>query len=640
MSATAPQSDYTASNIRVLKGLEAPRKRPGMYIGDTGVKGLHHCLWEIVDNAIDEAMAGYCTQVEIVLHTDGSAEVRDNGRGIPVDIHPEEGISAATLAMTTLHAGGKFEGTSYKTSGGLHGVGASVVNALSTRFEMRITRDGSLWGQDFVNGGTPVAALDRIRAAKGHGTQIRFWPDAEIFQDTTEFEYTRVAERLKTSAYLNPGLTLILTDERSGQSETWSFAQFADILDSLGADQGMALTPSVAGNRTVETAKGPVQVFVAMRYHDSENTVLSTFANNITTPFGGTHEAGFRSALLRSINVYGQQEGLLKDPLTAEDVREGLVAAVAVRLGEPRFEGQTKEKLSNPEANGAVAQTLNALLQTFFEENPKLAKLVVQKGQLAAKAREAARKARDLVQVKRKDILSSTSLPGKLADCQEKDPALSELYLVEGDSAGGSAKQGRDRRTQAILPLKGKTLNAHRADLVKVFASAEVKNIVQALGCGAGSSFDIARARYHKIILMTDADVDGAHINTLLLTLLHNHMPGLITAGYVYLAQPPLYRATKGKQSHYLRDDAALAEFQASHAGDWQVQRFKGLGEMNPEQLWETTMNPVTRRLAQVVYGAGGAPEAHPVFEMLMGDEVPPRRAFIEENARFAEIDL
>lgn len=638
---------YDSSQIRVLHGLEAVRKRPGMYIGDTGKQGFHHCLAEIIDNSVDEHMAGFCSSIIVRLYKDGSASVRDNGRGIPVDVHAEEGVSAATLVLTVLHAGGKFENESgesaYKTSGGLHGVGASVVNALSSRLKLLVAREGYYWSQEFTDGGNPVAPLSRGEATDLHGTMIRFWPDMEIFRPEDgeaplSFDREIIAKTLSTRAHLNPGLSITLHDERDDSKQTWKAESFVDILDDLSPHTSQP----VFGPLSASENSGDVQVMVAMRVHAERKSVIGSYANNIVTPQGGTHEAGFRSALLRAFNVYAKNNNLVKEPLTAEDVQEGLVAAVSVRLTEPRFSGQTKEKLANTECSGAVSTVVYQMLMKHFEENPKDAKNVISRAALAARARAAAEKAREMVE--RKTPLSMGGLPGKLADCQESDPAVCELYIVEGDSAGGSAKQGRDRKFQAILPLKGKPLNVQKVDsAARAMKSEEIGNILTVLGCGALTAFDVEKLRYHKVIIMTDADVDGAHISTLLITLFHKFTPQLIADGHLYVAMPPLYRVRKGKGDiHWIQDDAALDAFFADRPKEgWDVQRFKGLGEMNPEQLWETTMSPETRRLMLVEYSSGGSPEDdEPVFELLMGPEVPPRRAFIEENAVFAEVDV
>jgi DNA gyrase subunit B len=657
MSETQTMPSYDGSQIKILEGLEAVRKRPGMYIGDTGKKGFHHCGWEIVDNSIDEHMGGHCDRIEVTLHSDGSLSVKDNGRGIPVDIHPTAGIATATVVMTVLHAGGKFENetgqSAYKTSGGLHGVGASVVNALSTRFEMTIERDGGKFTQTFLDGGKPDGELKRVGSSKEHGTTIRFWLDRSIFkieegEEIPEFDAGIISKSLSTRAHLNPGLAIIFNDEKAGTASEWRADSFAEILDVVSDNRSTPVLPALSSVETVETKAGNVDVMVAFRVHGERASSIMSFANNIITPQGGTHDAGFRSAMLRAYNKYAEDNKLTKEPFIAEDVREGLVAAVSVRITEPRFAGQTKDKLANTECNGAVSSVTYQLLMKYFEEHPKEAKLVIARAERAAKARNAAEKARDMVE--RKNPLQIGTLPGKLADCQEEDPSLCELYLVEGDSAGGSAKQGRDRKTQAILPLKGKPLNVWKLDdIAKGLKSEEIQNIIQVLGCGAGPSFDLAKLRYHKIIIMTDADVDGAHIVTLLLTLFHSYAPGLIESGHVFIGMPPLYRVSKGKgDPHWIIDDNALEEFFATHGGKegWDVQRFKGLGEMNPEQLWDTSMDPAKRKLKRVTYpeydaeGGTGKSQSDNVFELLMGDEVPPRRAFIEERAGFANLDV
>jgi DNA gyrase subunit B len=648
---------YDGSQIKILEGLEAVRKRPGMYIGDTGKKGYHHCLWEIVDNSIDEHMGGHCDRIEVTLYADGSASVRDNGRGIPVDKHPTAGISTATVVMTVLHAGGKFENetgqSAYKTSGGLHGVGASVVNALSSKMYMEIERDGGKFAQTFVGGGKPESALKRIGSSSAHGTFVQFWLDRSIFkieedEPVPEFDHEIISRSLSTRAHLNPGLTIVFNDEKTGRASEWRADSFSEILDVISDNRSTPVLPAMSSVESVETKAGNVDVMVAFRVHAERQSAIMSFANNIITPQGGTHDAGFRSAILRAYNKYADDNKLIKEPLIADDVREGLVAAIAVRITEPRFAGQTKDKLANTECNGAVSSVTYQVLMKFFEEHPKEAKLAIARAERAARARAAAERARDLVE--RKNPLQVGTLPGKLADCQEEDPSLCELYLVEGDSAGGSAKQGRDRKCQAILPLKGKPLNVWKLDdVAKGLKSEEIQNIIQVLGCGAGPSFDLAKLRYHKIIFMTDADVDGSHIVTLLLTLFHSYAPGLIENGHVYIGMPPLYRVSKGKgDPHWIIDDNALDEFFATHGGKdgWSVQRFKGLGEMNPEQLWETTMDPARRKLKRVAYpehsaeGGTGKSQSDSVFELLMGDEVPPRRAFIEERAGFANLDI
>jgi DNA gyrase subunit B len=640
------ENNYSGSSIKVLKGLEAVRKRPGMYIGDTGTKGYHHCLWEIVDNSVDEHMGGHCNKIDVTLHTDGSASVRDFGRGIPVDIHKEEGISAATVVMTVLHAGGKFENengeSAYKTSGGLHGVGASCVNALSSRFEMDIWRDGAHWSQVFSEG-IPLDTLARLEDSKEHGTQIRFYLDRTIFKDEDgetrpDFDEAIIMKSLATRAFLNPGLTINYTNEITGTSKTWLSDSFIDILDEIGSNRSETVMHAITFNDKVSTDNGDVEVMVALRYQKDRDNIIASFANNITTPQGGTHENGFRMALHRVINRYGEEKNILKEAVLMEDIREGLTAAVSVRVTEPRFAGQTKEKLANSECTKAVSQTTQKFIETFFEENPNIAKGVVQRAMLAAKAREAGEKARATVE--RKSVLSLGGLPGKLADCQSGDPIECELYIVEGDSAGGSAKQGRDRKFQAILPLKGKPLNVQKTDdVTRGLKSEEIQNIAQVIGCGVGGAFDLEKLRYHKIVIMTDADVDGAHITTLLLTLFHKFTPELIQNGHVYAAMPPLYRVSKGRgEPSWIANDQALEDFFLDkNRNQWDVQRFKGLGEMNPEQLWDTTMNPLTRSLMQVQYE--DFDNENPTFELLMGDEVAPRRAFIEERAGYANVD-
>jgi DNA gyrase subunit B len=655
-------NDYSEGSIKVLKGLEAVRKRPGMYVGDSGVKGLHHCLWEIIDNSVDEAVGGYGDRIIVTLHEDHSASVLDEGRGIPVGLHPEENISSATLAVTVLHAGGKFGGedSAYKRSGGLHGVGASVTNALSSRFEMRIWREGKVWEQSFNNGGHPEASLAAVAEQGRHktGTYIRFWPDTTIFQDVdrdengvdtvTFYRINRdtVAQRLELLSYLNPGVEFVLKEEsiENGTTETrWKAASFVGYIDVM-ANRLNADTPVVDAmtfEKNVESPKGSVYVRVALRPFEGDAGAIDSFVNNIRTPGGGTHEAGFKSALLRALNQYGTDNHLLKQPLTADDVREGLLAAVLVRLDEPKFEGQTKENLGNKEAMGAVNSATYQYLMKTMEENPRMAKDWISRTLRASKAREAAKRAREQVN-QTKEAGLGFRLPGKLADCQERDPVLTELFLVEGDSAGGSAKQARNRAIQAILSLKGKILNTHRADHSAVYKNDEVNAIVMATGCGVGQNLDLSKLRYHKIIIMTDADVDGSHIKTLLAALFHNHAPALIENGHIYVAMPPLYKIKKGKKSLYIQDDKALEEFfkQGNVAAEWEIQRFKGLGEMDPDELWETTMDPDRRTLGRLCYSSGGTEEDALVFDVLMGEEVPPRRAFIEENSWKAHIDV
>lgn len=640
-------NDYTGESIKVLKGLEAVRKRPGMYIGGVDSNGYHHCLWEVIDNSIDEAMAGFCDLIKVDLNKDGSVSVEDNGRGIPVDIHPEEGVSAATLVVTELHAGGKFEndseGSGYKASGGLHGVGVSVVNALSSYFKMEIWRDGFEWVQEFEKGGQPLYPLKKVKKSNKRGTKITFKLDDSIFKSEDgsplSFDLEKVKASLETRAYLNPGLAIELKDSVSGTDFSWNVNSFVEILKTFSSKKLNYIIPPLSSESSVTTDKGGVEVSIALVYHDQRDSLVKSYCNNIYTPYGGTHESGFRSALLRAINAYGQkQKGLLKEPLTADDVKEGLFAAISVRVIEPQFSGQTKDKLMNSECNGAVSSVTYQMLMRFFEENPKEAKGLIKRALLASKAREAAERARATVE--RKSPLALGGLPGKLADCAEKDPKKSEIYIVEGDSAGGSAKQGRNRHFQAILPLKGKILNVQKKeDIAKAIKSKEIQSILKVLGCGSLNSFNIENLRYHKIIIMTDADVDGEHITTLLLTFFNKFMPGLIEGGHVYMAMPPLYRLKKGKDEVvWISNDEELSEFfKEQDASKWEVQRFKGLGEMNPEQLWSTTMNPETRGLIRLNYEDDFDDE---IFELLMGSEVPPRRKFIEDNADMAMVDL
>ncbi|RMG68392.1 MAG: DNA topoisomerase (ATP-hydrolyzing) subunit B [Calditrichaeota bacterium] len=623
-------SDYSAENIQILKGLEAVRRRPAMYIGDVTSRGLHHLVYEIVDNSIDEAMAGFCSEVTVTIHPDESITVEDDGRGIPVDTHREMNKSALEVIMTTLHAGGKFDKSSYKVSGGLHGVGASVVNALSTWCEVEVHRDGFIWRQRYERG-VPVTPVEKVGKTRKTGTRTTFLPDAEIFKKV-KFNRDTLASRLRDLAFLNKGLKIRLVDERDGSEEVFHYKggliEFVRYLDE---------------NRTplhkpiyIEDEKEGVQVEIAFEYNDSFSENIFTYCNNVNTIEGGTHLVGFKSALTRTLNNYGSRNNLLKNvQLQGEDVREGLTAVISVKVGEPQFEGQTKTKLGNSEVKGIVESIVNEKLAEFLEQNPPVAKKIIDKGITAARSREAARKARELT--RRKSALESGSLPGKLADCSITDPAQCEIYLVEGDSAGGSAKQGRDRRFQAILPLKGKILNVEKSRLYKILSNDEIKTIVTALGTGIGEGdFDISRLRYNKIIIMTDADVDGAHIRTLLLTFFFRYMRELIEQGHVYIAQPPLYRIKIGKEEYYAFDDEEkddiLKRFSKNGSNAY-VQRYKGLGEMNPEQLWETTMNPEKRTLLQVTLE--NAAEADHIFSTLMGDKVEPRREFIEKNARY-----
>lgn len=626
-------SDYSADKIQVLKGLEAVRKRPAMYIGDVTDRGLHHMVYEIVDNSIDEAMAGYCTVIKVIINPDESITIEDNGRGIPVDKHKEMKMSALEVIMTMLHAGGKFDKSSYKVSGGLHGVGASVVNAISEWCDVKVYRDGHIWEQRYEKG-LPKGPVKKVGNAKSTGTKTTFLADSEIFKQVS-FDFEILTKRLRELAFLNGGLKIVLKDEREDKQRDEVFqynggiVQFVKYLDQ---------------NRTslhkpifVSDEKEGVQVEIAFEYNDSYSENIFTYCNNVNTIEGGTHLVGFKSALTRTLNNYGTKNNLLKNvQLQGEDTREGITAIVSVKVPEPQFEGQTKTKLGNGEVKGIVESIVNENLGEFLEENPPIGRRIIEKGIMAARSREAARKAKELT--RRKSALESSSLPGKLADCSISDPAQCELYLVEGDSAGGSAKQGRDRRFQAILPLKGKILNVEKARLHKILSNEEIKTIITALGTSIGEDeFDIERLRYHKIIIMTDADVDGAHIRTLLLTFLFRYMKELVEQGHIYIAQPPLYKIKAGKEETYVYDeyekDTLLKRYSKNgNAQKVDLQRYKGLGEMNPDQLWETTMNPEKRTLMQVTLE--NAAEADHIFSTLMGDKVEPRRAFIAKNAK------
>ncbi|MFL3004907.1 MAG: DNA topoisomerase (ATP-hydrolyzing) subunit B [Candidatus Neomarinimicrobiota bacterium] len=642
--------EYSAENIKVLEGLEAVRKRPAMYIGDVGKRGLHHLIYEVVDNSIDEALAGYCNKVVVTFNKDGSVSVEDNGRGIPVDIHKEEKKPALEVVMTVLHAGGKFDKGSYKVSGGLHGVGVSVVNALSEWLWVEVKRDGKIHRQDYKIG-EPQNKLKTTGVAKKTGTKVCFYPDNTVFK-TTVFEYSIISERLRELAYLNSGLEIVLKDERTEEGETDSFkfkgglSDFVKYLD----EQNNPLHNKVI---TVNNDSGEVPVDVALRYSNTYNDNILTFVNNINTIEGGTHLSGFRSALTRAMNNHASKNNLIKTKknekisLTGEDFREGLTAIVSVKVSEPQFEGQTKTKLGNGDVKGLVDKVVYEGILDFLEQNPSIGRRVIEKALLAARSRSAARKARELI--RRKSALGGSSLPGKLADCSNRDPVFSELYLVEGDSAGGSAKQGRDRRTQAILPLRGKVINAEKARIDKLLSNNEVQSMITALGAGFGGSeddlgeksagdFDPEKLRYHKIIIMTDADVDGSHIRTLLLTFFYRKMKEIIDGGYLFLALPPLYRVSQGKKESYAYDDNErdlIIERMKKDNKTTKVlmQRYKGLGEMNPTQLWETTMNPETRTLLQV--SVESAAEAAETFQNLMGSDVEARRSFIEKNAKF-----
>ena len=628
---------YNAAQIQVLEGLEAVRKRPGMYIGSTGAKGLHHLVYEVVDNSIDEALAGYCKTIHVTIQKDNSVMVEDDGRGMPVDKHPKLGIPAVEVIHTVLHAGGKFGGGGYKISGGLHGVGLSVVNALSTHMEVEIKRNGKIYRQCYEKGKT-VSKLEVIGESKKTGSKTTFWPDPEIFE-TTVFDFATLEHRLREMAFLNKGIKIIFKDEREGQKRSETFHYEGGIKEFVKF-QNQNKTPLHPDIIYFEISKETCEVEIAMQYTDGYSELILGYANNINTTDGGTHIVGFKSALARVFNDYGKKSKILKenDVLSGEDVREGLTAIVSVKLSEPQFEGQTKAKLGNPEIRGFVETSTNENLTAFLEENPAQAKIIVEKCIRAARAREAARKARDLT--RRKGALESFSLPGKLADCSEKDPALSEIFLVEGDSAGGSAKDGRDRKRQAILPLRGKILNVEKARLDRILSSEEIKNMITAFGCGIGEDFNLEKLRYHKIIIMTDADVDGAHIRTLLLTFFYRYMKPLIEEGYVYAAQPPLYQVKKGKEDYYTYSEEEQTKLMtdiADKPGKPDIQRYKGLGEMDAEQLWETTMDFKHRTLVQITLEDSAA--ADEIFTTLMGDKVPPRKKFIEDNAQYATID-
>jgi DNA gyrase subunit B len=629
-------AQYDAQSITVLKGLEAVRRRPGMYIGSTSETGLHHLVYEVVDNSIDEALAGFCDNIAVTIHPDNSITVADNGRGIPVDMHPTEKLPAVEVALTVLHAGGKFDKNTYKVSGGLHGVGVSVVNALSERLEVIVDRDGNRYHMAFVRGKT-VKKLNVLGKARGTGTTIRFKPDPEIFE-VLEFHYTTLADRLRQLAFLNKGVTITLKDERADAAKTETFyakGGLVQFVEWLNRNKKPTHPKPIAFN----AVKDDVDVDVALQYEDGYNENTFTFVNNINTHEGGTHLTGFKAALTRTINDIARKRDFLKKEgftLSGEDIREGLTCVLHVKVKEPQFEGQTKTKLGNSEVEGIVKQVVNEHLGSWLEEHPPVARAIIEKAVSAARAREAARKARDLV--RKKSGLENAVLPGKLADCSIEDPAMTELYLVEGDSAGGSAKQGRDRQFQAILPLRGKILNVEKARIDKILSNEEIRSMITAIGTGVREDFKLDDARYHKIILMTDADVDGAHIRTLLLTFFFRQMQELIDAGYVYIAQPPLYRVAKGKEEFYAyseteRDDYAKRLANGDGRGAVNIQRYKGLGEMNPDQLWKTTMDPATRTILRVTME--DAVEASKLFDELMGDEVEPRRQFIERNAKY-----
>ena len=636
-------NEYGADQIQILEGLEAVRKRPGMYIGSTSGRGLHHLVYEIVDNSVDEALAGYCDTIQVFINKDNSITVVDNGRGIPVGINHKSGIPAVEVVFTILHAGGKFGGGGYKVSGGLHGVGASVVNALSDWLEVEIYQDGKIYKQRYEKGHVcyPLKVDGECPADKT-GTKVSFKPDATIFQETTVYEFDVLKQRLREMAFLTKGLKIVLTDLRVEEGEEPVVREFhyEGGIKEFVTYLNKSKTPLYQDIMYFEGTKNGVYVEVAMQHNDSYTESSYSFVNNINTPEGGTHLVGFRNALTKTFNDYARNNKLLKESetnLTGDDIREGLTAIVSVKIEDPQFEGQTKQKLGNTEARSAVDNIVSEQLTYFLEQNPTVAKLICEKSILAQRARDAARKARDLT--RRKTALEGMSLPGKLADCSDKDPANCEIYIVEGDSAGGSAKTARSRATQAILPLRGKILNVEKARLDKIYANAEIKAMITAFGTGIHEDFDISKLRYHKIIIMTDADVDGAHIATLLLTFIYRFMPELIKQGYVYMAQPPLYKLEKNKKVWYAYSDDELNAILAEVGRDQnnKIQRYKGLGEMDPEQLWETTMDPEKRILLRVTMNEEAESEIDLTFTTLMGDKVEPRREFIEENAKFVK---
>ena len=629
------EHSYTADDIQVLEGLEAVRKRPGMYIGTTSLRGLHHLVWEIVDNAIDEALAGWADRITVHVDKENIVTVEDNGRGMPVGIHEKTGKSSVETIFTVLHAGGKFGGGAYKVSGGLHGVGASVVNALSEWLEVYIHLDGKLHYMRFENGGSAVADLKIIGDTERHGSVVKFKADSTIFKETLEYDHDTLRDRLQQLAFLNKGITIVFTDERVENNQTLTYLYRGGIneyVKFLNKNKAPIHTEPVY----VEGEEDGIQVEVAMQYNDGYVPNIYSFCNNIDTHEGGTHEEGFRMALTRVINNYAKDAGLMKkdeEALLGEDVREGLTAIVSVKHPDPQYEGQTKTKLGNGEVRKIVSSVFSDQLERFLLENPTEAKIICEKAIIASKARMAAKKARELT--RRKGVLEVSSLPGKLADCACRDPRLSEIYLVEGDSAGGSAKMGRSREFQAILPLRGKVINVEKARLHKIFDNNEIRSMLTAFGCGIGDELDVDKLRYHKIIIMTDADVDGAHIRTLLLTFFYRFLKTLIEEGYIYIAQPPLYKVQKGNVVRYAYSDDQLELIKKELGDRYNIQRYKGLGEMNPEQLWETTMDPEVRTLIKV--DVENAMEADQVFDMLMGDEVEPRRNFIVENAHFVK---
>ncbi|KAA9332764.1 DNA topoisomerase (ATP-hydrolyzing) subunit B [Adhaeribacter soli] len=643
-------SDYSADSIQVLEGLEAVRKRPAMYIGDIGIKGLHHLVWEVVDNSIDEALAGHCDNIEVTIHEDNSISVTDNGRGIPTDFHQKEGRSALEVVMTVLHAGGKFDKDSYKVSGGLHGVGVSCVNALSTDMKVTVFRKGKVFEQEYKIG-VPQYPVREIGETEIHGTTVRFKPDDSIFT-TTEYKFETIANRMRELSFLNKGIRISLTDLREKDSEgnylSDSFYSEGGLREFVAylEETRESLIPEPI---YIESEKNGMPVEIALQYNNSYTENIFSYVNNINTHEGGTHVAGFRRALTRTLKAYAEKSGMLekaKVEITGDDFREGLTAVISVKVQEPQFEGQTKTKLGNSEVMGAVDIAVGEMLNQFLEENPREARIIIQKVVLAAQARYAARKAREMVQ--RKSVLTGSGLPGKLADCSDNEPANCEIYLVEGDSAGGSAKQGRDRKFQAILPLRGKILNVEKAQEHRIYENDEIKNMITALGVSFGTPDDhkalnMEKLRYHRVIIMTDADIDGSHIRTLILTFFFRYMRELIDNGYIYIALPPLYLVKKGKEERYCwteaeREEAVKELAKGGREESVGIQRYKGLGEMNPEQLWTTTMDPTTRSLKQVTIES--AAQADHLFSMLMGDEVAPRRDFIEKNAKYAKVDV
>ncbi len=635
-SSTEFDAEYGADQIQILEGLEAVRKRPGMYIGSTSTRGLHHLVYEIVDNSVDEALAGYCDEIQVDINKDNSVTVSDNGRGIPVGINHKAGLPAVEVVFTVLHAGGKFGGGGYKVSGGLHGVGASVVNALSEWLEVEIYNEGQVYKQRYERGKV-IYKLKVVGECEPErtGTKVTFFPDADIFDDTV-FDYDTLKQRFREMAFLTKGLRIVLRDWRGEELREHVFHYEGGIKEFV-TYLNRSKTPLYDQIIYCEGMKDGVAVEIALQHNDSYSENTYGFVNNITTPEGGTHVEGFRSALTKTFNDYAKKNKLIKEneKLAGEDIREGLTAIISVKIEDPQFEGQTKQKLGNSEARGAVSSVLSTQLEIFLEQNPNVAKLTVEKSVMAQRAREAARKARDLT--RRKSALEGSSLPGKLADCSDKDPANCEIYIVEGDSAGGSAKTARDRATQAILPLRGKILNVEKARLDKIYGNAEIKAMITAFGTGIHEDFDISKLRYHKIIIMTDADVDGAHISTLLLTFLYRFMPDLIREGYVYLAQPPLYKLEKNKKVWYAYSDEELNQIliEVGRDSNNKIQRYKGLGEMDAEQLWDTTMDPEHRVLLRVTMDEETSSELDLTFTTLMGDKVEPRREFIEENAKY-----